>query len=129
MPGQFYDNAIQTQHEAAAADFSVAATVFSFVGPTGRYGRILDFTLNVTTAFTVADTSVDIGENGGDVDAQLAAGIIAFTGSAIGDNISVGTAQQYADGMDINPDATTDVVSDGGSTAGAGDARVLVAWW
>ncbi len=129
MPGQFYDNAIQTQIDDAATDYSAAATLFSFTGPAARYGRILDFTLNVTTAFTVADTEVDIGENGGDADAQLDGGIIAFTGSAIGDNINVGTKQQYADGVDINPDATTDVVSDGGSTAGAGDTRVLVAWW
>lgn len=129
MPGQFYDNALQTQHDDAATDYSSAATVLSFSGPSGRYGRVLDFSIVVTTAFTVADTLVDIGENGGDVDAQLAAGVIAFTGSAIADNIGVGTNAQYAAGVDINPDALTDVVSDGGSTAGAGDTRVLVAWW
>ena len=129
MPGQFYDNAIQTQHEDAATAYAGGGALFNFTGPNGRYGRILDFTILVTAAFTVADTLVDVGENGGDTDAQLEDGVIAFTGSAIGDNIAAGTVQQFANGVDINPDAQTDVSSDGGSTAGAGDSRVLVAWW
>jgi len=83
MGGQFYDNALQTQHDAAAADIATGGTLLTAGGPAQRDGRILDVTIDVTTALTVADSSVDIGESGGDVDAQLAAWVLAFTGSGI----------------------------------------------
>ncbi len=132
MPGQFYDNALQTQHDAAAADLSSAGTILTFGGPAGRYGRILDVTLDVTTALTVADTLIDIGESGGDVDAQLEDWLLEFTGSAIGDRLAPNrdnTVVALDEGVDINPDVDTIVQTDGGSTAGAADVRVLVAWW
>lgn len=132
MPGQFYDNALQTQHDAAAADIAAGGTLLTMGGPATRYGRILDVTFDITTAVTVADSSVDVGESGGDVDAQLAAWIIAFTGSAIGDRLAPtrdDTTVSLEEGIDINPDVDTILASDGGSTAGVGDLRVLVAWW
>lgn len=132
MGGQFYDNALQTQHDAAAASLSAAATFLTFGGPAARYGRVLDVTIDITTAVTVADSSLDMGESGGDVDAQLAAWIIAFTGSAIGDRLKPSrsdTTVSLEEGIDINPDVDTIFASDGGATAGAGDVRVLVAWW
>ena len=132
MGGQFYDNALQTQHDAAAADIAGGGTLLTFGGPAGRYGRILDVTIDITTALTVADSVIDIGESGGDVDAQLADWTLAFTGSAIGDRLAPtrdDTTVSLDEGVDINPDVDTILASDGGSTAGAGDVRVLVAWW
>ena len=132
MPGQFYDNALQTQHDAAAAAFSAAGDLIALNGPSGRYGRILDITVQVTTAFTVADTRVDVGEDSGDVDAQLSNWVIPFTGSAIGDVLAPtrdNTDVSLEEGVDIDPDVTTDLITDGGATAGAGDIRMLIAWW
>lgn len=129
MPGQFYDNALQTQHDDAASAYAGGGALFAFSGPSGRRGRILDTSIVVTAAFTVADTLVDIGDAGAAGNEQLDGGVIAFAGSAIADNISAGTNAQYAAGVDIEIGAVTTVSSDGGSTAGAGDTRVLVAWW
>ena len=133
MGGQFYDNALQTVLEDAATDYSgSAAPITGINGPAGRYGRILDLTLIVTTAFTVADTLVDIGENGGDTDAQLDGFTLAFTGSAIGDRLFPtrdNSTVALPDGVDINPDVTTDFASDQGSTAGAADTQLFIAWW
>lgn len=132
MGGQFYDNALQTQHDAAAASISGGGTLLTLGGPAARYGRVLDVTIDVTTALTVADSEIDIGESGGDVDAQLAAWILAFTGSGIGDRLAPSrddTTVSLDEGIDIDPDVDTILASDGGSTAGAGDIRVLVAWW
>jgi len=132
MPGQFYDNALQTQHDAAAAALATAATFLTIGGPALLRGRILDVTIDVTTAITVADSSIDIGESGGDVDAQLAAWILAFTGSGIGDRLAPtrdDTTVALDQGVDIEPDVDTICASDGGATAGVGDVRVLVAWW
>lgn len=132
MPGQFYDNALQTQHDAAAVDLTAGATFLTIGGPALRRGRILDVTIDITTAITVADTLVDIGESGGDVDAQLAAWILAFTGSGIGDRLAPtrdNTTVALDEGIDINPDVDTICADDGGATAGVGDCRVLVAWW
>lgn len=132
MSGQFYDNALQTQHDVAAANFATTATLLQLNGPSGRYGRVLDLTLQVTTAFTVADNLIDIGENAGDVDAQLANFLVAFTGSAIGDVLAPtrdNSVVALDDGVDINPDVTTDLISDTGATAGAADTRLLIGWW
>lgn len=134
MPGQFYDNALRTQHDQAAANYSGAATPMSFEGPSALNGRIEDMTLHVTTAFTVADTVVDVGENGGDVDAQLENFTIIQVGSSIGDvlapaRVDVADVDSLAAGVDIEPDVVTDVISDSGSSAGAADTRILVAWF
>lgn len=132
MPGQFYDNALQTQHDAAAAVIDTLGTLVTIGGPATRYGRVLDVTIDITVALTVADSQIDIGESGGDVDAQLAAWILAFTGSTIGDRLKPSrddTTVSLDEGIDINPDVDTILTTDGGSTAGDGDIRVLVAWW
>lgn len=132
MPGQFYDNALQTQHDAAGATIDTAGTLVTIGGPATRYGRILDVTIDITVALTVDDSLIDIGESGGDVDAQLADWLLAFTGSAIGDRLAPtrdDTVVSLEEGIDINPDVDTLLITDGGSTAGDGDIRVLVAWW
>jgi len=131
--GQFYDNALQTQHDAAAASLAAAATILTFGGPAGRYGRILDVTLDITTALTVADGEVDIGESGGDTDAQLSEWVLTQAGSAIGDRLAPtrdDTTVSLEEGIDINPDVDTIVQSTTAAPgAGAADVRVLVAWW
>ena len=132
MPGQFYDNALQTQHDDAAVDLTSVESIQTIGGPAGRYGRILDVTIDITTAITVSDVEIDIGESGGDTDAQLEAWLLAFTGSAIGDRLSPSrddTTVALDQGVDINPDVDTIVQVIAGSTAGAGDLRTLVAWW
>lgn len=132
MGGQFYDNALQTQHDVAAATIDSAGTLLTAGGPALRRGRILDVTIDVTEALTVADSSIDIGESGGDVDAQLAAWVLAFTGSGIGDRLAPtrdDTTVSLEEGVDIEPDVDTILATDGGSTAGGGDIRMLVAWW
>lgn len=134
MPGQFYDNALRTQHDAAAADYSGAATQMTIDGPSALTGRIEDMTLHVTEAFTIADTVVDVGENGGDVDAQLADFVIAQVGSGIGDilapsRVDAADPLSLAAGADINADVQTDVISDSGGTAGEADTRILIAWF
>lgn len=132
MPGQFYDNALQTQHDVTGAAIDTAGTLLTATGPAGRYGRILDVTIDITTALTVADSVIDIGESGGDVDAQLEDWTLAFTGSAIGDRLAPSrddTVVALDQGVDINPDVDTILQTDGGSTAGDGDIRMLIAWW
>lgn len=132
MGGQFYDNALQTQHDVAASTLSTAGTKLTAGGPAQRDGRILDVTIDITTALTVADSSIDIGESGGDVDAQLAAWVLTQVGSGIGDRLAPSrddTTVALDQGVDINQDVDTILASDGGSTAGAGDIRMLVAWW
>ena len=133
MPGQFYDNALQTQHDAAAASLIAIATILTLGGPALRRGRILDVTLDVTTAITVADGGINIGESGGDLDAQLSLWVLAFTGSTIGDRLAPtrdDTSVSLDEGIDINPDVDTIVQSNTAApVAGAADLRVLVAWW
>ena len=132
MGGQFYDNALQTQHDAAAAALDTTATFLTFGGPGGKVGRLLDVTIDVTVALTIADTLIDIGESGGDVDAQMADWTLAFTGSAIGDRLvptRANTVVSLEEGIDIVADTDTIVQSNGGATAGDGDIRVLAAWW
>jgi hypothetical protein len=132
MPGQFYDNALQTQHDAAAASLASVATIQTIGGPATRYGRILDVTIDVTTAITVTDVSINVGEAAGDLDAQISAWLEPFTGSAIGDRLyptRENTAVSLEEGIDINPDVDTLVQVAVAGTAGAGDLRTLVAWW
>jgi hypothetical protein len=132
MPGQFYDNALQTQHDDLASVYSSAGDIIALNGPAGRGGRVLDLTLHVTTAFTVADNLVDIGEDSGDVDAQLANFGQIQVGSAIGDVLAPTRANSVValeDGVDIAADVTTDLITDGNSTAGAADTRLLIAWF
>ena len=132
MDGQFYDNALQTQHDAAAASLAAVATVQTIGGPAARYGRILDVTIDITTAITVSNASVNIGEAAGDLDAQLSAWILAFTGSAIGDRLKPfrsDSTVSLEEGIDINPDVDTIVQVAVAATAGAGALRTLVAWW
>lgn len=133
MGGQFYDNALQTQHEQSATTIDTAGTLLSFTGPVSRFGRVLDVTIIITTALTVADTLIDIGENGGDVDAQLSDWILSFTGSAIGDFLGPTRANSTVsldEGVDIAVDTLlSEVITDGGATAGDGTTRLLAAWW
>ena len=129
---QFYDNALQTQHDAAAATIDTSSTLLTFGGPAGKVGRILDITIDITVALTVADTLIDVGESGGDVDAQLSDWILAFTGSGIGDRLAPTNANStvsLSEGIDIVADTDTIVQTNGGATAGDGDIRVLAAWW
>ena len=132
MPGQFYDNALQTQHEDFTPFDIAGAGSFSFYGPGGRAGRILDLTIEITTALTVADSNIDAGRAAGAENESLDDFLLAFTGSAIGDLLTPNrdnTAVSLEEGDDIIVDEETTVLSDGGSTAGAGNLRVLVAWW
>jgi len=132
MPGQFYDNALQTQHDAAAASLAAVATIMTFGGPAGRRGRILDTTIDITTALTVSNVEIDIGESGGDTDAQLEAWILTQAGSGIGDRLAPdrdNTTVALDQGVDINADVDTIVQVIAAATAGAGDLRCLVAWW
>jgi hypothetical protein len=132
MGGQFYDNALQTQHDVAGVDLTGVATVATYGGPAGRRGRILDATIDITTAITVSDAEIDIGESGGDVDAQLDGWTLAFTGSGIGDRLAPtrdNSTVSLEEGVDIEPDVDTIVQVAVAATAGAGDLRLLVAWW
>ena len=132
MPGQFYDNALQTQHDSAGASLAAVATIQTIGGPALRRGRILDMTIDITTAITVTDVDIDVGESGGDLDAQLGAWILVFTGSAIGDRLAPtrsDTTVALDQGVDIEPDVDTIVQVTVAGTAGAGDLRTLVAWW
>ncbi len=132
MPGQFYDNALQTQHDDTATVYSTGGDKLVLNGPAGRGGRVLDLTLQVTTAFTIGLNLVDIGENAGDVDAQLSDFTQQFTGSSIGDTLAPtrdNSVVALADGVDIAADVVTDLISNGGATAGAADTRLLIAWF
>lgn len=132
MGGQFYDNALQTQHDVAGVDLTSVATVATYGGPALRRGRILDATIDITTAITVSDAEVDIGESGGDVDAQLDGWTLAFTGSGIGDRLAPtrdNSTVSLEEGVDIEPDVDTIVQVAVAATAGVGDLRLLVAWW
>lgn len=132
MPGQFYDNALQTQHDDVASVYSAAGDIIALNGPAGRGGRVLDLTLQVTTAFTIGLNLIDIGEDSGDVDAQLANFTQQFTGSSIGDTLAPtrdNSVVALEDGVDIAADVVTDLITDGGATAGAADTRLLIAWF
>ena len=131
MPGQFYDNALQTQHDAAAATIDTAGTMVTIGGPALKYGRVLDITVDITVDLTADVTLIDIGESGGDVDAQLADWTLPIT-PGIGARLAPTrdtSVVSLEEGVDIDPDVDTLVISDGGATAGDGDFRVLVAWW
>ncbi len=133
MPGQFYDNALQTQHDAAAAAIDTGpGTLLTFGGPAGKVGRVLDISIDITVALTVTDTLMDIGESGGDVDAQLSDWTLAFTGSGVGDRLAPSRDDSVValdQGVDIAADTDTIVQTNGAATAGDGDIRVLAAWW
>jgi len=133
MSGQFYDNALRTQHDAAAAVLSAAATMLTIRGPVGKTGRVEDVMVVITTAVTVADAILDIGPSG-TPEAQLANFAVPFTASAIGDRVApptggAGVTGTLDAGADIAADVDTLFITDGAAGAGAGDLRVIVAWW
>lgn len=131
MGGQFYDNAIQTQHDVSAVDLTGVATVATYGGPALRRGRILDSTIDITTGVTVTAAEIDIGESGGDVDAQLDGWTLPIT-AVDGDRLFPtrdNSEVSLDEGVDIEPDVDTIVQVAVAATAGVGDLRLLVAWW
>lgn len=121
--GNFYDQGIRRTYEVAAADLSSAGTLLTFRGPAGLTGRIEDVTSVITTAVTVADSSLLIGSTGENLITS-----VPFTGSAIGDAVAPTKAELVA-GVDIPADVDIDVDTDGGATAGAADIAVTVIWY
>lgn len=127
MAGQFYDNPERTLVHLDVDTLSTGGDKVTVVGPAGKVGRVTRLGVGVTTAFTVADTVLTLDT----VTPSLASPptlTIAFTGSAIGDNVEC-TRAQLNGFTELPADSVLQLASDGGSTAGAGSVTLQIDWY
>lgn len=119
-----YHDPIYTTHNLQAATVSTAATLARIVGPRGKVGRLESITAVVTADTTVAATELRVG-TAADADKFGTLSVpVAVTGNGY-NNATIAN-------IDTNPMPANDVVllaTDGGSTAGAADISVTIAWY
>jgi len=105
---------------------STAATLVSVVGPAGKVGRLEGIGAVVTTSTTSAATELRVG-SASDADAYGTLSVpIATAGAAAAYNSAT------ISDIDANlmpADTAVLIASDGGSTAGAADVVVTIAWF
>ena len=121
----FYDGVSgRRTYRFPAATLSAAATIGRFQGPTGKVGRVVGLEYVLTTATTVAVTSLTV-----DTVAGLT-GPVAVSVPVLGINLGgSATAAELKAGAELPADTVANVETDGGCTAGAGDLIITVAWY
>lgn len=119
-----YDKPVHATYTLAAKDISSAATLMTVVGPKGKQGRLMGITTALTTATTGAASEIRVG-NGSDADKF---GTLSVPVAAIGSVANDATINAVDDNL-MPADTAVVIASDGGSTAGAADIAVHIAWF
>jgi hypothetical protein len=121
-PTATYDDPLKITYPVLASTIATAGVKLAQVGPAGMTGRVESMEALVTTATTVAASIVSLGSAGDDnAYASL--------------TVAVGAADTFAnapvDGVTalLPADTLFELSSDGGSTAGAANLSVTIAWF
>lgn len=120
-----YSNGIQASHTVIGMDLTGGANVdiADLVGPNGMDGRVSEISFFITTAVTVAASSVDVGTTADpDGYATLAVPIQAID-TAVEAKLTDGAL-----GNRIPADTPFEIGNAGGATAGVGNATVFIEW-
>ena len=121
-----YDNPIHQTITLPGAAISASGTLVSAIGPAGKVGRLESIGAVVSTSTTAAASELRVG-TASDADAYGTLSVpIATAGAAAAYN-----AATISD-IDANlmpADTAVLIASDGGSTAGAADVVVTIAWF
>lgn len=119
-----YENPVVSTYTLPAATVSTAADLLSVMGPEGHRGILLGIGAVVTTDTTVAATELRVGDSG-DADQY---GTLSVPVATAGNGYNAATISAVDD--NIMPADTAVIIStDGGSTAGAADITVTIAWF
>lgn len=120
-----YANPIYATYTVAGVDFTgAAANDLQICGPYGLVGRVVDVSVMLTAAVTVAASTVLVG-TASDTDAFA---LLTVPIQAI--NTTVNNATKYTDVDNLIPANSRVVIGNGGgSTAGAGTVSVTIAWF
>ena len=126
-----YDAPIHSTYTLKAATVSAAATLLSVVGPAGKQGHLVGMSAVVTTSTTVAATALSVGITGtlgkyGSLSVPIAT---AGPAAAYNAMTSLTTGATNGSAVLIAADTAILLSSDGGSTAGAADITVTIAWF
>lgn len=119
-----YYNPIYTTYTLPAATLSSAATLYTFAGPSGKTGVLVDISASVTTETTTAATAVSVGTSS-DTDAY---GVLSVPAAAAGNTYNGATISTGDDNL-ITADSEVVIATDGGCDAGAADLAVTLAWF
>jgi hypothetical protein len=103
---------------------STAANDLQICGPKGKVGRVVEISAMLTTAVTVAASTVLVGTaSDTDAYASLTVPIQAINTTVVGADI-------YTDDDNLIPANSRVVIGNGGgSTAGVGTVTVIIAWF
>lgn len=131
---QFYDNADRRRYSFLAQAVDTGGPLLAtFVGPAGKTGRVREINTRITTDTTVAVTEITVGNTSAVAPAQstipigvagVFAQMTAAQVAAAGANEVVGTNDVILDA-----DATVEVRTNQGATAGDADIEVVVDWF
>lgn len=122
---QFYDHPLQVTYKfPASAVLSTAGVAGRFIGPSGKKGRVLACDLILTTATTVAASTLTVG-TAADPDACLTVDVPV---QAINTGVQATDANIRAGAL-IDADTVYQVAGGGEATAGAADVTLVVGWF
>ena len=120
-----YDEPIYVTYEIVGMDFTAGANEdLVATGPAGKQGRLISMSYILTTGVTVAASTIDVGD-GTDVDAF---GTMAVAIAAT-DSVGATFTDNTSDTNLIPADTKFAIGNGGGSTAGVGNAFVVIAWF
>lgn len=118
-----YDQPLVVTYQLDAATLSSAAELATFVGPSGRKGRVVGMEALVTTAVTTAAAVVTVNNLGDTIEAASL-------------TVPVGAADTFANAPTLGTDDTLlpadtafTIDVDGAPAAGAANLTVTIAWF
>ncbi len=120
-----YDKPLTRNYRIDAAALATAAVLLTVHGPKGRVGRVAAISTRITSALTVADSTLSVREKGG---SDTATAVIPFSGSAI-DDVEGQSAEELKGQVELTADTPIEIYCDGGATVGAGDVEVDIDWY
>lgn len=120
-----YSDPVRVTYTQKGVDFTgSAATDLKVAGPSGMVGRVVSVSVGITTAVTVAASTVLVGTVA-DTDAYAS---LAVPVKAI--NTTANNPTIYTDDDNLIPaDSLVVIGNGGGSTAGVGDVSVVIDWF
>ena len=119
-----YYNPTNQTYTQPGSSISTAGALLTVVGPAGKVGRLESISAVVTTNTTAAASEVRVG-TAADADVYGILSVpIATAGSAHN-----GATIYDIDVNQMPADTAVVIASDGGSTAGAADVTVTIAWY
>ena len=119
-----YTNPVNVSYTLSASAIAAASVKLSVVGPKGLKGRLVGISAVITTDTTVAASVIQVGVSGTAAKHGSLSVPVAVADSAYNDATLL-TDQDN----EMPADTAVEIASDGGSTAGAADLVVVIAWY